>query len=43
MLGKLVTNMFWYILFCTISLIVFIFQTKSQSVDTHRLYLHSYA
>ena len=42
-LGKIVTKMLWYTLFCTISLIVFIFQTKSQSLYTHRLYLQSYA
>ena len=41
--GKIVTNMLWYILFCTISLIVFIFQAKSQLLYAHRLYLHSYA
>ena len=38
---KIVTNMLWYI-FCTISLIVvFIFQTKCQTLYTHRLYLYS--
>ena len=42
-LDKIVTNMLWYILFCAISLIVFIFQTKSQLLYTLRLYLHSYA
>ena len=39
--GKIVTNMPRYI-FCTISLIVlFIFQTKCQTLYTHLLYLHS--
>ena len=38
----IVTNMLRYILFCTISLIVLIFQIKSQTMYTHRLYLHSY-
>ena len=41
-LGKIVTNMIWYTLFCAISLIVFNFQTKSQTLYTHRLYLHTF-